>query len=779
MAEKLKNQAVKTYDKVFDFAKNYSLKLIFVKAMYFISGILISRGNVLGSYYPFGISLSASVPGIAMAPAVFGTLIGYLFPLRLGMSVRYISTVIAVAAIRWALSDLNKIKKHAFYTPAIVFISVFITGFAINSAEGLDFRDVSLSVLEAFVAAVAAYFFAQSFKILSEGKIYSLSGKEFMCLSLSFGMILLSLSGLCICGVSVGRILAVVMILLSSYSMGIPGGSIAGISSGVIFSLPSFGFTYISGAYAFGGMIAGFCSSFGKIAVCMSFLCADTLMSFQAGNSARMVSGFYESIIAVGIFLFLPNEWCKKYKMALSPVSKLCDLDSLKKALAQKLRFAGASLTSVPQYVEKASVNFSEFNRLNSKSVCMSGAYEVCKSCGLCGLCWSKNSDETHENFSRMTDLITQNHNVTAKDFSSSFLSRCHKTDLLIEHTLRAYQDFRVQKTANRQLDEFKKVMTEQINGVGSLIDSISEDIFSLCSYDEVLAENISRELAKFGIDTIDVVCKKDKNNKLFIDLECESIISDKFTPKVFGAISKVCRRTLSEPAISIFDDKCRIQLCEEKIFCIDFGFSQHSFNNGKYCGDSCTKFEDGSGNFNVIISDGMGTGGKAAAQGAMTSELMKSFVKSGMDFNSSVKFVNSALLLKPGEETLSTLDAFSVNLFSGEAKFMKAGSPVTFIIRNKDVIKVDFESLPIGILSNVSFSSRKAKLEDGDWVLMVSDRVTDIGDEWIMDIINSGKYDTAKDLSRLIVKTAVYMRKEYHDDDITAAVIKISKNAR
>ena len=140
MAEKLKNQAVKTYDKVFDFAKNYSLKLIFVKAMYFISGILISRGNVLGSYYPFGISLSASVPGIAMVPAVFGTLIGYLFPLRLGMSVRYISTVIAVAAIRWALSDLNKIKKHAFYTPAIVFISVFITGFAINSAEGLDSR---------------------------------------------------------------------------------------------------------------------------------------------------------------------------------------------------------------------------------------------------------------------------------------------------------------------------------------------------------------------------------------------------------------------------------------------------------------------------------------------------------------------------------------------------------------------------------------------------------------------------------------------------------------
>ena len=164
----MKNEAVKTYGKIFDFAKNCSMKLLFVKAMYFVSGILISRGSVLGSYYPFGISLSASVPGAVITPAVVGTLLGYLFPLRLAVSVRYISTVIAVAAIRWALSDLNKIKKHALYTPSIVFISVFVTGFAINSAEGLDARDVSLSVLEAFVAAVAAYFFDRSEEHTSE-----------------------------------------------------------------------------------------------------------------------------------------------------------------------------------------------------------------------------------------------------------------------------------------------------------------------------------------------------------------------------------------------------------------------------------------------------------------------------------------------------------------------------------------------------------------------------------------------------------------------------------
>lgn len=776
MTKKLKNEAVKTYGKIFDFAKNCSMKLLFVKAMYFVSGILISRGSVLGSYYPFGISLSASVPGAVITPAVIGTLLGYLFPLRLAVSVRYISTVIAVAAIRWALSDLNKIKKHALYTPSIVFISVFVTGFAINSAEGLDARDVSLSVLEAVVAAVAAYFFDKSFRILSERKNYALNSKEFMCLSLSFSMVSLSLSGLCVGGISIGRILATVMILISSYIMGITGGAISGISCGVIFSLPSFGFTYLSGAYAFGGMVSGFCSSFGRIGVCMAFLCANTLMSFQAGNTVKMVSGFYETIIAIGIFLVLPAAFYKKFKTLSPSFSKICDANALKKSVIQKLRFASASLGSVPECIEKASSEFSSSNKIDSKSVCVAGAYKICGSCGLCGLCWSKNSDDTHRNFDTMTDLILQNRNVTSKDFSSGFLSRCHKTDLLIENSLKSYHDFCVQNTARRQIGEFKKIMTEQMSGISSLIENISDDISHSCTFDETLALNITNELADLGIEVMGTVCKKDGNGKLFIDIECESIISDKFDSKVFERISKICNKKLSEPTMNILGDLCRIQLCEKKVLAVDFGFSQHSFNNGKYCGDSCTKFEDGEGNFNVIISDGMGTGGSAAAQGAMTSSLMKSFVRSGIDFDSSVKFVNSALLLRPGEENLSTLDAFSVNLFTGEAKFMKAGSPLTFVVHDEEITKIDFESLPIGILSNVSFSSQKLKLCEGDWIIMMSDGVTDIGDEWIEEIIKYKKYETAEDLARMIVKNAVLIRCKFHDDDITAAVIKISK---
>ena len=51
----------------------------------------------------------------------------------------------------------------------------------------------------------------------------------------------------------------------------------------------------------------------------------------------------------------------------------------------------------------------------------------------------------------------------------------------------------------------------------------------------------------------------------------------------------------------------------------------------------------------------------------------MKNFVKAGMGLDSSAKLVNSSLIMNSDEEAISTLDVFSLNLFSGKAKFMKA----------------------------------------------------------------------------------------------------------
>ena len=85
---------------------------------------------------------------------------------------------------------------------------------------------------------------------------------------------------------------------------------------------------------------------------------------------------------------------------------------------------------------------------------------------------------------------------------------------------------------------------------------------------------------------------------------------------------------------ISIIKDRCRIQMSEKPVYRIQFGVAQHACDNAQLCGDSYDCFTDGKGRFVAIISDCMGTGGRAAVDGATASNIMGNVVKAGLGFD-------------------------------------------------------------------------------------------------------------------------------------------------
>lgn len=771
----MKSITASTKEKLLNSAKNYSLKFLFIKMMCFISAILISRGEVLGRYYPFGLSFSASAPLKFLTPTLIGTAIGYLFPLRLGCAIRYIATVIAITAIKWTLSDISKIKNHVLYTPLVVFFSSLVTGISMDLAYGIDSRDISISILEATLAAGAAYFFDVTFKILSNKKLYSLNQKEFVCVAISMSIVLCSLSKLSVAGVSIGKVLAIAIILTISYIFGPAMGTIAGICSGIIFSLPSFGQSYISGSYAFGGLISGMFSRIGKFAACLAFLFANTLLSFQIGDVTKMISGIYESILGICLFLVLPKSFINTIKFSLPSFVQKSGCINSKNILSKKLKFFSESLDNVTKILDKASNKFSKSPKQNSKEICLKAAYSQCTSCGLNSFCWSKNYESTAEGIKSIYNHVVSGEKNSAFKLSSDFLGRCKKTDLLIHKISEAFSNFNNYKSAELKINEFKSIMSNQFSAVGSVLTDLSSELEEIAETDKDLENKVKDIANNMNLGISNISCLTNKDDKLFIDAESQTYIKNENLEKFRKKISKNCGREMDRPIITDFDNCYKISISEKKNFNVDIGISQHACNNGKLCGDSCCYFEDSSGNFNVIISDGMGTGGSAAAEGAVASELMKNFIKSGISFAGALKMVNSALMLKPKDEFLTTMDIVSLDLFSGQAKFIKAGSPSTFIVREGKVFDINFESLPIGILNEVTFSQEIHSLQAGDVVLMVSDGATDIGSEWIQKILTSEDYNSVQELSNLVVNAAVAIRKEAHDDDISAVAFKIS----
>lgn len=768
----MKAEAIKIREKIFYFVKNYPLRMVFIKCMCFLAGVIISKGNILGICYPFGISFSASVPGKFIAPTIIGAAAGYLFPLNLSLGIRYISALISVTAVRWTLSDFTKIKNHFLYIPIVVFCSSFVTGFAVISSEGFDFKDVLLSVFESLIAAGAACFFERTFKILVSKKIYNLNIREFTCVILSLNIILLSFSGFSFLGVSVGRILAIFTILISAYVASVEGGAVAGIASAVAFSLPSFGFGYAPIACAFGGMVAGLFSHFGKFGIAFAFMFSWLMVAFESGDSARLVCGIYEVLIAIFIYLLVSCDFLDKFKIKRFGCENKSDF---KQVLAQKLRFASKSVNSAPAYIEKAfwDVFKPESKNLNFKTGCVSSIYRLCKHCEKAPLCWGERAKSTSDFFGNMINIAETNKSV---NFKLDALGFCENKDEIIKSIRKNYNKFGRQNSAKAAFSKFKKSISEQMGAVSSVMEGFAEKSGEKLVVLEETSDILEKELLKMHIPVLHLVCYRNNKGKICVDIECDSVFANKFSKKVVEKVSEVCGKKLSEPIINNYGATSRIQLCEIKNFSVDFGFTQHAFGEGLVCGDSFCKFEDGEGNFNVIISDGMGTGDAAAVQGNITAELMKNFVKSGMGASSAIKFVNSALLLNEGEEILSTLDMLSLNLFDGQAKFLKAGAPPTFIVRSDEIIKINSESLPIGILSDANISFEKFNLQAGDFIIMFSDGITDIGEDWICDIIKSKNYENAKELSKRIVKKGIEIRKtNNHDDDITCIAMELA----
>ena len=73
-----------------------------------------------------------------------------------------------------------------------------------------------------------------------------------------------------------------------------------------------------------------------------------------------------------------------------------------------------------------------------------------------------------------------------------------------------------------------------------------------------------------------------------------------------------------------------------------------------------------------------------------------------------------------------ATVDGISVNVYSGETVFYKAGAAVSLIRRGKEIAAIEEQSLPVGIIRDVCFAKKATKLETEDIVLSIGVRIQD-----------------------------------------------------
>lgn len=763
----------KTSDNHNDFVRNGAVNFI-----YLLCGLLVSRGTLLGTLAPFGASYAAAVPKKYLFSSLVGTAFGYIL-LKPTDSFRYIAVIVAIGALRWLMGDIEKVSKSRLFAPLAAFLPTLATGIALLFASTSTLSSFADCFIEAVLSGAAAYFISVSVQLADEKRgISAYTRQETASLVMTGCVLILAFGSLTFENISLGRIIAITAVLLCARYGGVNGGAVCGVATGAVFSIASRAQGFVCGGFAFGGLMAGMFAPVGKLGCAIAFLISNGIMSLAFGQNTQLAAVLIESLIGSVVFMILPKEVGNIISPVFSNEKNSSLGETLRKNIVMRLDFASKAIYNVRNDVNSVSDKLKDLYSPSFSVVCENVEKEVCNNCGLKTYCYEHRQGVTRDDFFRLEELLEAQGRISESDVEDAFVKNCCKKGEIARSMNLNYREYLSAIEAQRRVSDVRGVVAGQFSGVSDILSDLSDEFKNTMRCDLDSSERIISALSALGAIPVECICLVSDGGRMSVELELSSKGDCKLSKgTIMREVSKCCGRRFDLPTVTCEGDRIRAALCEMPVYDVEIGSDQHIANNGKLCGDCLDYFNDGFGKTYALVCDGMGTGGRAAVDGNMAVSVMGRLLRSGLSADSSLQIVNSALMVKSEDESLSTLDLTGVDLYTGKVTLKKAGAPATFVRKNGRVMVREMPSLPVGILNGVKFSSDTINLSSGDVVVMVSDGVITGNEKWLEKLIRSWNEGSTQELARAVVDEAIKRRGDSPDDDITALAIRITDN--
>lgn len=218
----------------------------------------------------------------------------------------------------------------------------------------------------------------------------------------------------------------------------------------------------------------------------------------------------------------------------------------------------------------------------------------------------------------------------------------------------------------------------------------------------------------------------------------------------------------------------------EETKYLVLTGFSRAVKENETISGDNYVVMETEKGKLTVILSDGTGSGEKAGKDSERVLDLMEKMLEAGYSDDTAIDMVNTALFAAGDDQNHPTLDICEIDLYRGSCELRKVGGAVTFLKRAGDVESLTAGSLPLGIFQQVDAVPIQKKLQDGDYLIMVSDGVVDaFGEEdyrTLCSFLAGIKEQNPGEIAEKLLRAALCAGGGRIQDDMTVGAIGIWK---
>lgn len=752
---------------------------------FLLSRVLLSATIDMG-IAPFGIAYLIGIKkekNIDVLLALLGTVIGYLsISSTLEGAIGYSIASILVIIYMEVCSKLE-IKKRDYITFFIIF-SVFIiyNVLANNKPMGVN---IVFSLLKVLSIVPVKYMISYALNSMDELEgNYFFSTEEIISIGILVCLLIAGIGNVGIFNIQVRNVLALSTVAIFAYVGGSGIGSAIGVAMGLIIGITNNDIISAITLYSLCGLIVGIFKEVGRVFASLSYLVVYFIV-WMYSNTFTIYGGV-EVLLSTVILVSIPKFFLETISREFNNEKKAeaindIHLSGIKGEFIDRL----SSMKSILSTLSSSILNLGENDilSLNNKGTAMveSLADRVCYNCELRQRCWDRNLHSTFEGFSELISSC-ENNDI---NLPKSLGKKCVKTRSLIKNSQEIVNNYTVNEALKTRLSEGRNIIASHINNISNTMESMIRDFekdISICTeIDKILRKAFNRN----KIDYTDVFSYLDRRGRMKIKVTTNNSEDERYCTKmilpVINTLVKVPVSLASEGVrINPETGECSVIIEETPKYHMTSYASIKPKDGETYIGDSYSFSKNDDGTYISIISDGMGSGPEARIESGLAVDLIDKFIENGFSEKTAIDTVNSIMAMKFNEdEKFTTMDLNMVDLYTGEAEFIKIGGVVSFIKRGEEIKIIKSNSLPFGILDSVDVTSEKFKLKHGDIIVSISDGVLDIDKNnigsyaWLEEYLEYADTNPSA-LSRDILEKAMVLSDGKVKDDMTVLVSKI-----
>lgn len=733
-------------------------------------GLVYARAGILGITGSFGAALVAGVGYDDTLYACFGAAAGYLLVSDPSANVGFL-LLCAIAAGVKLVAGRNWWNSHSWAPCGIAGISALLVGFPVLFLTGSQITDYVILAAQGILAVATAYFVSRLYVagelvLTRRGRMADTALVICLCI---FAGGLVSLEA---AGVSAGRAAAVLLTVCAGYALGGANGAAVGAAGGLAVAFVSGNFSVTIALYALGGLFAGAFRPLGRMGSAVAFILCSGFVMLAAGRQMPL-SSFIEVLIGTVGFIALPERLLSRVVRAFAP--EALDEGAARRIISKRLQGGVEALRAIGADTRQVALTLEAKSGPGLADLPDTISGKICRRCPKNTLCWTQNYGETQTVINNLVEQIRRDDAPHLDLLPDWFVQRCTQPAKLAQAATEQYHNFVAKLGARRRVSRVRSVVTDQFEGMAMFLAGIEEEVRNCTPAGPVVNARVREAFSRWGVEPFALSCVVGRGHRLQIEAKLPLAEGQRVDRKTLSRLVGEAAGRSFAPAVTTVKDGClELVLQERTRYKAVVESCQSSQREGTICGDTWRSFTTADGRLHILLSDGMGCGGSASLDSAMAVGLMGRLVQAGADYNSALHMVNSALLVKSGEESLATLDAAVIDLYTGKTELYKAGAAPTILRQGKRAGSVESISSPAGILNGALFECSTVTLKEGDWLVMLSDGATAAGVDWITDEVEHYVQENPRQLAERLERAARLRRSDGRSDDITVICLRL-----